>query len=92
VLRRQFDNQMAMYSHVRAPRYDQPTVWKTREEGDSTLQLGGVAHVDRAHLNAQRWRSRLERGELAARSSNPGLSKKCHARHMGGDFLELLGQ
>ena len=50
----------------------------------------GVAHVDGAHLHADRRRHILDDGELADPGGYGGISKDGHARHARRDLFEQL--
>jgi hypothetical protein len=61
----QSDDQLAMRHRLRARRYDQAAIAGAREGRDSAPDLAGIADIDRAYLDPQRRRHRLNRGELA---------------------------
>ena len=87
---RQRDDQIAMKRRRRARRHDQAAIRSAREGRDGTLDLAGVAHVDRAHLHAKRRRHGLYDAELAYPGGCGGIPKDCHSRHAGRDLLEQL--
>jgi hypothetical protein len=65
VLGRKRDDQVAMNHRQRAPRQDHAAVRGAREGRNSAFDLAGIEHVDRAQINAERRRHRLERAPLA---------------------------
>ena len=54
------------------------------------LDLAGVAHADRAQLDAQRRRRGLNGGELAGPGGCAGFAKDRRSFHAGRDLLEQL--
>jgi hypothetical protein len=78
----QRDDQIAMKLRQRAAGHNHATIRRTREVRDSTLDLAGVAYVDRAYLHSDRRGHRLDRAELASPSGG-GITEDrsaCHAR------------
>src|SRR5262245_6292203 len=77
-----------MSRRQRAPSYDQAAIRSAREGRDGALDLGRVAHVDRAHLDPERWRRCLD----GAPQSNAGgygcIPKDRRSRHARRDLLE----
>jgi hypothetical protein len=79
-----------MIKRRRALRCDQPTVRGSREGCDGAFNLRRLAHVDWAHLHAQRWRDSLDRGELGGASGQGRIPENCHSRHGLRDLFEQL--
>src|SRR5260370_39814523 len=72
----------------RAAGHDQATIRGAREGRDSTLDLAGVAYVDRAYLHPDRRGHRLDRAELASPSGDGGITEDRGACHARCDLLE----
>ena len=87
---RQRDDQIAMRARQRARRHDQAAIRGAREGRDGALDLAGVAHIDRAHLHAERRRHGLDDGELADPGGCGRVPKDRRARHARRDLLEQL--
>jgi hypothetical protein len=67
----------------RASRQYQTSIRGARECRDATLDLRGVAHVDRTHVHSEPWRHGLHDGELTNPGTYVGIPKgrcACHAR------------
>ena len=79
-----------MTHRQRARRHDQAAIRGAREGRDGALDLGRVAHVDRAHLHPERRRHGLDDGELADPGGYGGIPKDRRARHARRDLLEQL--
>ena len=61
-----------------------------RERRNATLDLGRIAHIQRADLDAKRHRGGLDRAKLAQPGGHAGIPKNGHPRHARGDLLEQL--
>jgi hypothetical protein len=59
-----------MNKRVRARRRDQTAIRGLRKSRDAALDFAGIPHADGAHVDRERRRGRLDRGELA----EPGLA------------------
>src|SRR5262245_52686186 len=70
--------------------YDQSAVWRARKCRDGMLDLLGDANVDGAHVHSDRWRGRLNDGELADPGGEGRISQHCGARDARGDLLQQL--
>ena len=79
-----------MSEHRRARRHDQTAIPGALEGRDGSLDLGRVAHVDRAQLNAERRRRGLDRTELTGPGGYGGIAKNGHSLHARRDLLEQL--
>src|SRR5262249_37592441 len=71
-------------------RHDEAAIREPRERGNGTLDLAGIAHVDRAYLHSERWRRGLDRAELASPGRYGGISQERHSLYAGRDLLEQL--
>src|SRR5262245_27463132 len=85
---RQLDGHIAMEKCRRATRHDQAAVRELRECGNGTLDIAGIARVDRAHLHPERWGRGLDRGELASPGRYVGISQERHSLYARRDLLE----
>ena len=72
----------------RARCQDQASIRRAREGRDGALDLGRVAHVNRAHVHANRRRHRLDNGELADPRCDGGVPKDRCSCHVRRDLLE----
>src|SRR5215471_12236064 len=66
------------------PGYDQTAIRRPSEGHKSALNLGGVAQVDRNHLNPERWCHSLGSGPLTDPSADGGVANNgysCHGRY-----------
>jgi hypothetical protein len=88
MLGRQRGDQMAMRRLCRTSAHDHAAVGTLRECCDTPFNLGGIAHVDGAQLQAKRGRKRLDGAEQAGTSGDARLTKNCHSRHLRRDLLE----
>ena len=73
-----------------APRHDQAAIRAARESCDVVLNLAGVAYVDRAHLQPERRRHRLDGAELADPLGYGGVTKDRYPRHARRNLFEQL--
>src|SRR5262249_53992068 len=74
VPRRQLEDQIAMPHHHTARRRDQTTIRRAREGLDGPLDLAGLAHVDRDHLDLERRPHRLDPRRTATRATPGAIS------------------
>ena len=88
MLCRQRDDQVAMDRRSRAAEHDQAAIRALRESRDGAFDLVGTAHVDGAHVYADRWRQRLDGAELARPCRYGATSKDRGSRHARRDLLE----
>src|SRR5262249_54568008 len=70
--------------------HDQPAVRNARKCRHGLLDLLSDAHVDRAHVDPERWRCGLNDGELANPSSYGWISQHRCARHARCNLLQQL--
>src|SRR5215475_914466 len=87
---RQRDDQLSMQEHARARCCDQPPVWFAGECSDGALDLASVARIDRAKLDPERGRDRLDAAEQADLGSDGGTPQDRHSRHARCELLEQL--
>ena len=71
----------------RAGDRDQTAIGSARESVDGLLDLGGITHVDRDHLDPERRRHSLDSHELANREPLAGVAQDCHAREARRQLL-----
>src|SRR5262249_36985289 len=74
----------------RAPGYDQAAIRTLRERRHGALDLADVPHIDRAQLDAERRRRRLDYAELSRSSRDGGFSNDRHPRDSGRNLFEQL--
>ena len=85
---RERDDQLTMNEREPARRHDQASVRSTRKRRDGSLDLAGIADVDRAQFHPERRRRRLDRGELAGSGGYAGIPKDRRSRHARRDLLD----
>src|SRR5262245_1933706 len=90
VPRRKGDDQLAVTQRRSARYRDQTSVRRARERPDGLFDLGGVAHVDRNHLDSQRRRHCLHGSKQTYCKALAGIAKDCNARHARRNLLEQL--
>ena len=73
-----------------ARRHDQAAIRGAREGRDGALDLAGIAHVDRAHLHAERRRHGLDSRRTGRSRRRCRIAKDRRARHARRDLLEQL--
>src|SRR5262245_11166560 len=71
---RECNDRLVMNKRQCAPRHNQTAIRGAREDCDGSLDLAGIAHIDRAHLYPKRRRQSLDRGELAGSGSEGGIA------------------
>src|SRR5215831_21224645 len=71
-----------------APGQDQAAIRRAREGRYAPLDVGRVAHVDRAHIDRERGRRSLDGTPLAHASGYGGIANNCCSRHAWRDLLE----
>src|SRR5262252_2543591 len=74
----------------RAACQDQTAVGTACEAGDRSLNLAGVAYVDRTELDAKRWRHGLNCAPQPDAGRYGGIADDCHSRHAWRNLLEQL--
>lgn len=78
-----------MRHRLQAGCHDQAAVRLTRKCSDATLELVGVAHVNRMEFDPEGWRRHgLNRGELTDTGSYRGVAKDGYSRHVGCELFE----
>src|SRR6516165_12001015 len=87
VSRCQRDDQIAIIAAKRASGSDQTAIRSASKFGDSPLDVSGVSPTERAHLQSQRPRCRLNRSQLPDADSYSGVSNDSDMCHVGGNFL-----
>ena len=79
-----------MNGRHRVPCHDQTAIRGTGEGRNRPFDLAGVAHVDRAHLDPERWRHGLDGAELADPGRTGGIPKNRRSLHAWRDLLKQL--
>jgi hypothetical protein len=77
-----------MNNRQRAPRQDQAAIRGAREGSNSAPDLAGIEHIDRAQLNAERWRHGLERAPLPGPRGYGDIPNDSRSRHARRDLFE----
>jgi hypothetical protein len=77
-----------MHDRQAACRHDQASIPFAGKRCHAALDFVDVAHVDRAQLYPERWRSGLDYGELADPLGYARIPKDCRARHARCDLFE----
>jgi len=84
----QSNYEIAMHRRCRAPGHDQTSIRSLRERRDLALDLARIAHVDRAHIHAQRRRHDLDCAELARPGRYRRFAKDRRVLHVRCNFFE----
>src|SRR5262249_49227515 len=87
---RQLDDQIAIKRRGGALRHDQSATRRAREGRDGTLDLAGVAHVDRVDPPLGRGRQGWDGGNWVGSAAWGGFPKNRRSRYAGRDLLEQL--
>jgi len=74
------DDQLAVHEHARAWRGDQAVVRLAGECDDSALDVAGIAGIDRARLDPERWRHRLDAAEQRDLGGDPRIPQSTATR------------
>src|SRR5262245_55748683 len=70
--------------------HDQSAVGPVRKSRDRALDLGRVAHSDRAQFHPKGRCHTLHRGKQSDAGRVDRIAQHCHARHAGSDLFEQL--
>src|SRR6516165_2619770 len=87
VSRRQRDDQIAIIGRQRSDR-NQAAIRSARKFGNSPLNVSGVSPTERAHLQSERPRCRLNHTQQRHVSSYSGVSNDSNMCHVGSNFLQ----
>jgi hypothetical protein len=71
------------------PRHDQAACG-ARESPDGALDFARITHVDRSHLDSERWRDGLDCRPLANSGGYGGVPNDSRPRHARREFFEAL--
>jgi hypothetical protein len=88
---RQLDDYIARKRSWRAGRDNQAAIRGACEGRHITLDVAGIAQVDRAHLHSERWGRGLHRAQLARPCRYSGISQERYSLYAGGDLFVFAG-
>src|SRR5262249_48669215 len=88
VARRQRDDQIAIIDRQWASDSNQAAIRSARKFGNSLLNISGVSPTERAHLQSERPRYRLNRTQRPDAGCVSGVSNDSDMCHVGSNFLQ----
>src|SRR5262249_29114666 len=90
VSRRQCDDQFAVDDRQPARCDNQAAIRSVRKGCDVALNFNGVANIERAHFNPERWPERLDGTKLSDPLGYTGVTQDSHTLHGRRDVFEQL--